>query len=368
MKKFFKEIKRIISQFFEREYWYNHRKISHFWFDEDDNKWRDSSYPKNARTIMNCTWEGEWDLWCSMLLKLDHMFWNLKKYGVEANYYFYSGNIDKYANDSDKKILAKKVINSALFNFEKYSKDKNKDKVNIFWLFNIDVDSQYSDNGKAGFYLKYSENSKKLYLTSKTNEKIPANQIKKKNKLYTIDSYIDKNGKKQWAHTEADQYRQKFGEVLETWNLSNIEEREDFILNNIDILITKRCRDYAKEAFDVDIEDNVDLMQVVLNRLDQCCPSFEIEEIPFLSKELRNYATGNFVKCRDILHLRRLIKKLLETSEDDMKYDYLFINESDEDKRNAGFKEAIERYNADREAAYKRVMDFMREKSQNWWD
>lgn len=355
----FKKVKRTIEQFFEREYWYNHRKISHFWYDEDDKKWQDSSYPKNARTVMNCTWEGEWDLWCSMLLKLDHMFWNLKKYGIESNYYFYSRDIDKYANDSDKRILAKKVIQSSLF---------DKDRPNKLWLFDIDVDTQYSDDGSAKFYLRYDLDSKKLYLSCKTNERIPTEQIKKKDKIYTLDSYIDENGKRQFTHKEAEQYRQKFGEVLEVWDLSNIEDKEDFVLDKIEILATKRCKDYIREVFNVDFEDTINMMIITRNRLDQYCPSFKIEELPLLSKQLKQYATGNFVKCRDILHLRHLIKKLLEVSEDDMKYDYLFINENDEEKRQAGFKEAQVHYEADRKLAYDNVMNFMREKSRNWWD
>lgn len=355
-----RDIKRIIEKKIDREYWYNHRKITNLWFDDDDKKWHDSKYPGHARTVTDCTWEGEWDLWCSMLLKLDHMFWNIKTYGVEANYYFYSGDIEEYANDNDKRILAKKVIQHALL-------EKKEILSNKLWLFSVDVDRKYSDNGKAEFYLQTTKDFKHLVLTVKTNELIPPKQIKKKDKMYTIDSYIDENGKRQWTHKEAEQYRRKFGEVLNQWELPE-KDAADFILDKIDTLATKRCKDYAREVFDGELDFNVNMMDIAMNRLDQYCPSFEIEEMPLFSEELKKHATGNFVKCRDMLHLRHLIKKLLETSEDDMKYDYLFINERDEEKRSAGFKEAVARYNADREAAYKRVMDFMREKSRNWWD
>lgn len=124
--KIFRNIKRIISQYLETEYWYRFRKLNHLWYNENDSKWHSadkSSYPYKARDILISTWKGEYDLWYSMLLKLEHMFWNLKKYGSEANYCFYQSDIEKYGNSKNKEILAKKIIKSALFDEHNFFKN-----------------------------------------------------------------------------------------------------------------------------------------------------------------------------------------------------------------------------------------------------
>lgn len=358
----FRTAKRKISQFFEIDYWYRRRKVSRYWYDEDDNKWhkRDKqSWPYRAQDILASTWGGETDLWYAMLLKLDHMFWNLKKHGNEANYYFYSFDIEKFANDNDKIILAKKVLKSALID-EHTAFASNK-----FWIGSVKVDKKYSDNEKLDVYLCYYPSTGDLALQIEANEVIPPEQTK--SKTYTLSSYIDENGKRQFKHEEAKQYRKKSGRTLETWHLSKDwaeDETLDYALSRIDILMNKRLierlEDYNAEwSFK-------SMLDIALGRLDQYCPELSIEEIPSLSRELRQHATGNFVKCQQILHLRRLIKKLLNV--DDSKYGCMWVNEPDDGKRLQYMKEAQAQFETDKKLAYQSVMDYMLKHAANWWD
>lgn len=369
MENIFRKIKRHISQYFEMNYWYIFRKLAtKYWYDEDEKKYvkydrrgYKNQFPFRARDITVNTWEGEWDIWNMVLLKLDHMFWNLHKYGNESSYYFYSSDIDKYANENDKVILAKKVLKSALFDDRVVGRHS-------LWIGNVDVSEKTSDDKLLHVFLEYYEKSNRLYLIIKSKSLIPSNEIKKKDKFYTIDSYIDENGKRQFTHTEAKQYREKNSRLLDSWSLSEDKDKAvDFIYNQLDNIMNKRISEYLESGYDIKwnmktIED------VAIERLDQYTPEISIEEVPLFSEELRRYATGNFVKCKRILHLRHLIKNLMKISENDSKYDYLWIDEKDDNQRLISMKEARVHYEADRKQAYQEVMDYMLKYSQQWWD
>ena len=76
-KNIFKEIKRIISQFIETEYWYRFRKFPGFWYDDEENIYSPLKETIPARNWLTCTWDGENDILNIMQLKIEHMFWNL---------------------------------------------------------------------------------------------------------------------------------------------------------------------------------------------------------------------------------------------------------------------------------------------------
>ena len=98
---FFRKIKRIVSQFFETEWWYRWRKWDYYWFDDDVNK-----YVKNGKCkagdYLTSTWDGEGDILMMMRLKIEHQFYNLKHHGNQLDFYLDSYNINKFGTDEDK--------------------------------------------------------------------------------------------------------------------------------------------------------------------------------------------------------------------------------------------------------------------------
>ena len=80
----FRELGRIISQFFETEYFYRFRFIN-----------------KNTRALsyLNSTWEGTTDIFRIMLVKVEHMFYNIKNHNdiapmyIEPEYFTFSQNL-----------------------------------------------------------------------------------------------------------------------------------------------------------------------------------------------------------------------------------------------------------------------------------
>lgn len=81
-----RELKRIISQFFETEYFYRFRFIG-----------------KNTRALsyLNSTWEGTTDIFRIMLVKVEHMFYNIKNHNdvapmyIDPEYFTLSTNISE---------------------------------------------------------------------------------------------------------------------------------------------------------------------------------------------------------------------------------------------------------------------------------
>lgn len=358
MSNIFKEVKRLISQHFERRYWYEWRKIPHFWYNDETNKYEDSSYPKNAKTIMNCTWEGEWDLWTAMLLKLDHMFYNLRKYGVEKDYYFYSNDVEAYGTEEDKKRLVKSSLR------DHFRRDDS------LFLFNVHTDDKtLSENGLIHFNLKLKNSNVVLY--AEYSKEIPQDSIPKKKKLYTFLGFEkDKNGKTRINWEFAKQYKTNRFEDIYTWNRLADEDIGDFILDRVSINFNRVVVEYLKtlnNKIKVNKDDYFDIQKILIDSFDTTL-GLCVEDISKLSKGLREHARGNFVKCRDILHLRHLIKNLLKISNNDSKYYNVWKDVEDDDERVAKLKEANELYVKDRKEAYQKIMNLMCEKSPEWWD
>lgn len=113
----FRELKRIISQFIETEYWYRFRKIPYSYFDDYGS---DATYKyiwkhNRARDFLTCTWDGEGDIMQMMLLKIEHQFHNLKHHGVQADFYFDSHNIVEHGTREDKLWAFNKIIEENKF-------------------------------------------------------------------------------------------------------------------------------------------------------------------------------------------------------------------------------------------------------------
>jgi len=90
---FLKNLKIKVEQFFEFVFFYYFRKI------------RISQEAIPAKEISVRTWEGENDIIGAMFLKVEHMIFNLRKYGSTANLYFDAAIVDKYGDERDKELF-----------------------------------------------------------------------------------------------------------------------------------------------------------------------------------------------------------------------------------------------------------------------
>lgn len=312
----FTEIKRIFSQHFEINYWYKKRKINSLWYDEDDKKWYKSSQLNKAKDITVSTWEGENDILNMMLLKVDHMFWNLKRYSVEKNYYIYGNDVIKYGTKEDKRFLINKALSETF---------KTESKV---YVFDGSIDLKKSGVVRCMFFLNYNKNTLTLTCSYKKDK--------------TLENII-----------------------IEKWKV----EDDNFgdVALNIDLSYTPSFQNVKNMYNIITHLESTLLDDIILSQLEASISySFPINEVHKLSKKLREYAIGNFVKCKDLLYLRRLIKNILKINDLNPSYN-TWQNAKDTEKQQK-IEECAKLFKNDRKQAYRRLADFMAEKALNWWD
>lgn len=186
----FRELKRIISQFIETEYWYRFRKIPYSYFDDYGSNATSKYIWKHnrARDILTCTWDGEGDILQMMLLKIEHQYHNLKHYGVQADFYFDSHNIVEHGTREDKLWAFNKIIEE-----NKFENVKPKDRKYNF---------HHIDDNKISFVL---DGKKELVLELDPNAVEP-------------NSYF-------WYMTEKGKEEIK--------SISNCNEIEDWFINDV---------------------------------------------------------------------------------------------------------------------------------------
>lgn len=167
-KNIFHELKRIVSQFFETEWWYRYRKIKTYWYDDDDKKFHQSSF--KARDILTSTWNGEDNILGMALLKIEHMFYNLKKSSWEKYFYVDSSYILKYGSDDDIKWAFNQIVSKRYNNKEEfleginnYESDDNRLYSKFVWSYDKDNNPRMltvfydSDTDIKVNFLKYQE-------------------------------------------------------------------------------------------------------------------------------------------------------------------------------------------------------------------
>lgn len=169
----FRELKRIISQFIETEYWYRFRKIPYSYFDDYGSNATSKYIWKHnrARDILTCTWDGEGDILQMMLLKIEHQYHNLKHYGVQADFYFDSHNIVEHGTREDKLWAFNKIIEE-----NKFENVKPKDRKYNFHHIGDNKISFVLD-GKKELVLELDPNAVEpnsyfWYMTEKGKEEI----------------------------------------------------------------------------------------------------------------------------------------------------------------------------------------------------
>lgn len=174
----FKKIKRRIFQWVETEYWYRFRKISFFWFDDETNKYVERK--KRARELTTITWDGDKDILGMMLLKIDHMFYNLKHYAAQADFYFDSHNILEHGTLDDKIWAFHKILQE----YEWDSSKKNKDWQNSQYNYVLDDGTHenrfvygYDTNDNPLYYVRHWNTDRTIeYFYGHKNHLLPLNK------------------------------------------------------------------------------------------------------------------------------------------------------------------------------------------------
>lgn len=311
----FRELERVISQAFERHYWYNSRKIHPMWYDKDENKWQESRSIR-AKKITTCTWNGEEDVLEIMLLKIDHMFHNLRKNSIEKQYYIFGQDIIKYGTYEDKMLIVRGAVNETF---------KDKKKVWLMLGHNVKEVSK-----TAQFYLQYDDVKNTIILSCDYDKK---------------------------------------SDIIREWKVSDRCDLGITVTYFISALYKRVLQEYIEQN-DIELNDGVrDIDTDILAHLDTSgfYYSFPMKDVCRLSSTLKKHAMGAFIKCKDLLHLRRLVKNVMRIDDLDDRYS-TWKDLYDGEEKSRKIEECNTLFMNDRKEAYRKIADFMAEKGLNWWD
>ena len=371
----FRELKRIITQFVETEYWYRFRKTPHYYLNDETQKYEPSKYDKRARDTLTCTWNGDSDILQMALLKTEHMFHNLKKHSYQKYFYVDSCRFfEEGATDSDRGIFARQVLDDCEKNPEQYKycwnfyrkdfysdkelretvtkKDRKHKKYvgfeNSWWIGNEKVDKSISDSGSLHYYLYHHDEfdgcgwSSTWGIKRTYDEQIPPSEIPENKKRYYLN--LDDPG---LGHEEAPQYRTKKEESITyfpscyTW--TNIQK----IIDDKGIKI-KALEGFLSGAQTMDIDD----MKVYTK----------------LSPYIKSKARGLRRNLVELLHFRHMLKKLINMSDTDDKYFNMWDSVKDPEEKSKKLEESIALYQQDRKNLYHEIAEYMAENGDSWWD
>ena len=105
--KFIREAKRVVSQFFETEYWYRWRNKKHYFVNGYGKTRKETEW--NGFNLAD-TWDGECSMFKYFDMKLTHMLYNLRRWHDESTSYIDGGAAAAYGTDEDRrKILFEAV-------------------------------------------------------------------------------------------------------------------------------------------------------------------------------------------------------------------------------------------------------------------
>lgn len=371
----FRELKRVISQFFETEYWYRFRKTPHYYLNDETQKYEPSKYDKRARDTLTCTWNGDSDILQMALLKTEHMFYNLKK--CSYHQYFYVDSFRFFedgATDSDRALFARQVLDNYEkspkkyeycwnFNRKEFFSDRKLSKTvskktrkynkyvgfeNSWWIGNEDVDKSISDSELVHYYLYHHDmfdgwGWQTTWGIKRTfDEQIPPSEIPEKRKQYYLNLDDPDLG-----HEEAPQYRVKKTE---------------------DVTYFPSCytwKDIQKIVDDKDIK--IDVLKSFLTGA-QTMLVDDMKVYAKLSPYIKSKARGLRRNLVELLHFRHMLKKLIYMSDTDDKYYQMWDSVKDPDEKSKKLYEAEELYRQDRKNLYHEIAEYMAENGDSWWD
>jgi len=388
----FRRVSYRIKRYFEIKYWYWWRDTTSIWYNDDTKKWEKSSSKATAKDTIRSWWGAETDILDMMLLKIDHMFYKIKKDGNHSWQYLesYIFNQD-YATPSDREWALKKSLKSLLD--PKLAKDdhrvkvtKNKEYISLSrWIGNIDeFDGHILDKLESkisvGKPISEKEQTELEELRElKKNAKSESGMIhyylvhivpNKKGKVkesYVIEEVVDKqipykNPKSASYYTFDEKKDSKLDDMfLPLPDYKTKERKVVFSFNNFESL--SKVNQIIKENLniDLDVESNFILSE----------QSFDVKNSDFLllSPKVHEQVRGRRKDLINILQVRRAVKKIREHNDCEDKYNTWLNNDFEtKEEKQEEIKRCRDLYIEDRKKLYYRLADILAKYGETFWD
>lgn len=389
-----------IKRYFEIKYWYWWRDTTRMWFNDETNKWEKGS-KMTAKDTIRCWWGAEADLLDIMLLKIDHMYYKIKKDGHHLWQYLdsYIFNED-YITPSDKEWALKKSLKTLMDpklakNDYRVTVIKDKHVTKLYrWIGNIEefdcntldklegklavgkplTDDEVvkleelrearknarSESGLIHYELVHiipkNKQDKDSYVIEESVDRMVPYKNPKKAAYYTFDE--EKKGITKVATSVKERFNNLF---LPTPSYRRKESKDVLVFDNFESLSKVDQLIEEKLGIKLNVEANFIMDEQTL--------IVENSDFLILSPKVCAEVRGRRKDLIRILQVRRAIKKIRDHDDYDDKYNTWMYNEFDteEDKRK-DMKRCRDLYNEDRRKLYHSLADILAEHGETFWD
>lgn len=335
----FREIKRIVGQFFETEYFYRWKHTIYPWFD-DKGVYR----PSKTMNVyhLNNTWDGSSAIFGILDDKLFHMYINLRNYSSSPDRYLNGRDINEFGTDEEKVWAFEKIVKANLtdnleddpnYHYKKrYNKKYYAKKANL-----IIYESTEGDDYVGYQITRYLHKSPDCNYDTYRLEKLSKVYTGATHKvLSTYDTYIS-------------------GEVREI-DVPDYKIQESTILDLGSVLSWINVQEYFNEnKIKIDVVE-----RTLLNDYGMGSVNVEPNEILMLSDTLKSKLHGRIIGLHKVYSIRKKLGKICDmdiTTTKGFKEDFekLHFIES-QTKRDVAFKELHARFIDERQKLASEVM------------
>lgn len=342
--KIFSEIKRVVEQFFETEFFYRWRKITYY------NWYEGKLFKTYGRALdhLNNTWDGDTSLLNIVNDKIFHMYVNLRKYGSTLDRHIVAFHILDDGTKEDKYWAFFKALDDET-DWEVESNKNTKKVVRELYIGNTE---SIDEEGIETEYLfcKYTTTNKK------TKEITDSYGIKKISKI--------KTGKTRIAH---------YLEIDDNDGIKTVEKEEDIKKQRLDNLFLfeekpkslDEIKAFIKKVSDKKVSDN-DLFFSIQD------VSVDIKDYIALSDKLKKHVIGRIPGLHSLWQFRKMINKLYDMSDLDEPYQSRLHKalEGVTDKRDVTDinLQIHQEFLDDKKAYARKIADFYVDHCDSWWD
>lgn len=332
-----------LRNYIKTEYWYRFRKrkyLEHF-----DGKYIERKHL--AGEVLSSWYNGENDILEIMLLKIEQMFFELKKNGFHSYFYVDSFNFfEEGATESDRLIFFHRIIDDC---------ERNPNKYKDYFFFNRT--EYYSD--------------KKFESTVTKEDKKHKNYCGFENRWWigneeTDDKEVSTSGLVHYyfyhcRQYDGEQFQEHWG-ISKTFDRKNKETKAEIVFVIPPFYSPK---DIQKVLDDKGIK--IDFYKGLLLGA-QSMDVSDMKVFAKMSPYIKSVARGLRRTLKELLILRHKIKKLNELSDTDDKYYSMWKDAEEGEKMRMAIKSAYETYEADRKKLYEEIFTLMANRGNTWWD
>lgn len=321
-----------LRNYIKTEYWYRFRKRK--CLEYCDGKYTERKY--RAGETLSSWYGGDNDILEIMLLKIEQMFFELKKNGYHSYFYVDSFNFFKEgATDSDRLNFFRQIIDDCESNPDKYEISSFFDRTEYY----SDKKFESTVTKKDRKHKNFSGYENRWWIGNEENENGLSRYY-----LYHYNQFDGEQTQEHWGILRKSKGKTETVSVFPSfYNPEDIQK----VLDDKGIKIN-----FYEELF-----SGVQTMDVS-----------DMKVFAKMSPYIKSVARGERQTLKELLILRHKIKKLNGLFDTNDKYYSMWKDVEDIEERRKAIKSAYEAYETDRKNLYSEIFTLMANQGNTWWD